>query len=769
MESVFKKLSYVLGLAAIGAFLGLVVFAANLEIKDFDLWLHLKMGEFIVHHQYVPDVDVLSCSIAGKPWVNHEWLFQVIAYLFFNSWGAEGLISMQVVVVVLTFLILLFLGYSKERQSGIVFLLLLSMLIYQMRFTIRPDIFSLLFFALYIYVLALHIDKRWSVYLLFFVQLLWTNFHGFFFFGPFIVLVGLGAEMLKRYVKLPWEWNTTGRLTNDEYKRLQWIFGLVILASFVNPLTFKGAWYPIGVLSNLGGDSKIFFKYIQELKPPITFENVFSLGHYGYYKLLIILSLFSFIFNRRKIDIGDFIIWLIFLLVSLVAVRNLVFFSFVAYLVCMTNFSSISLSSVIPLRFTHPKFQHLTSSLAKIVLILWMVSYGLSLSARTYFDFEKYELKSEFGGITQRNYPDKAADFLIANKIKGNFFNDFNSGAYLIGRCFPNIKVFIDGRTEVYGAAFFKDYQKMWKEGDEALLKQAVGRYNLTGALLNSTHEPINEKTLSFFYKNPDWALVYFDYDAVIFLKNTSENKSVINKFRIDLNRWKTKEMDLLRLGSRAVVPYQHLNRAFTLESLGFDKAAFKEIEETLKVSPAYIEPYKLMGKIYGKKDDNKKAFENFRIAAMFAQGDYETRINLGLAYEKLNDPGNAVKQYDLLTKRNPKNSKAFFMLARVLAKTKQYNRALEALMRGYHLSPKSFSELVEIADIILEGKDSDFPPEVKELLLLTKKDLVRVHNERGIKYHKEGRIKEAKEEFQKGLKIDPASQELKKNLKLLD
>ena len=26
----------------------------------------------------------------------------------------------------------------------------------------------------------------------------------------------------------------------------------------------------------------------------------------------------------------------------------------------------------------------------------------------------------------------------------GNFFNDFNSGAYLVGRAFPKIKVFID-------------------------------------------------------------------------------------------------------------------------------------------------------------------------------------------------------------------------------------------------------------------------------------------------------------------------------------
>jgi hypothetical protein len=68
-----------------------------------------------------------------------------------------------------------------------------------------------------------------------------------------------------------------------------------------------------------------------------------------------------------------------------------------------------------------------------------------------YYDFDKFERKMEYGGVSLRNYPYKAADFLVANKIKGNFFNDFNSGAYLLGRASPDIKVFIDGRTEVYG------------------------------------------------------------------------------------------------------------------------------------------------------------------------------------------------------------------------------------------------------------------------------------------------------------------------------
>ena len=68
----WKNVSYYFGLISIFVLFGLVVMAANIEIKDLDLWLHLKMGEIITQSKHVPDVDILSCTIAGKPWVNHE-------------------------------------------------------------------------------------------------------------------------------------------------------------------------------------------------------------------------------------------------------------------------------------------------------------------------------------------------------------------------------------------------------------------------------------------------------------------------------------------------------------------------------------------------------------------------------------------------------------------------------------------------------------------------------------------------------------------------
>ena len=83
----YKRLSYLFGLYTLLVLFGLAIFMANVEIKDFDLWLHIKMGQFIVQNGYVPSVDVLSATMAGKSWVNHEWLFQVIVYSVFHKWA----------------------------------------------------------------------------------------------------------------------------------------------------------------------------------------------------------------------------------------------------------------------------------------------------------------------------------------------------------------------------------------------------------------------------------------------------------------------------------------------------------------------------------------------------------------------------------------------------------------------------------------------------------------------------------------------------------
>jgi hypothetical protein len=703
-ERFWKNLSTTIGWASIAVLFALITFSSSLEIKDLDLWLHLRMGYWIFHHGFVPNYDVLSCTIPGKPWVNHEWLFQVLVYLIQKTYGFNGLISMQSFVVALTFLILLFLGYSRERQWLMVFTLLMALMVYQTRFTIRPDIFSLLFFVLYIYILSLHTSKRWSIYALVVLQILWSNMHGFFFFGPLLVGVGILSEFIKRRLPLPYEWNTVGRLDDGEYGSLKKIFPLLILASCVNPLTFQGAWYPLSVFFHLAGDNKIFFDNILELQKPITAANVFT-NQYSYYKILIIISTLSFVFNRRKIDISSFLVWVIFLGFSLAAIRNLIYFAAAAYMVTMVNVISISWENLVPLRFLSAKYKYLTGILCKLALMFWMANFALQISTDGYFDFDTYSRKSEFFGVSKRLYPYKGVDFLLRNHIKGNFFNDFNSGAYLVGRVSPNIKVFIDGRTEVYGAKFFETYQKIWKDGNEKIFADFDHKDNITGAFLNNAHQDIPWTVLKMFHSFKNWSIVYLDYDAVIFLKQTPYNKPFIDKFSVDLKKWKTKPMDLIRLGVKRIDPFPFTSRAYILEGLGADEAAIVELRDALHVAPDDSTAYKILARIFKDRKDYSKAFEYYRLWAIYAPGDVQARLGLAIAYENLKYYNEAINQYQRVLYASPKNVQGYLGLARSYAQLGQDKKALDMLGSAQRLSPIDKVDVQKIHDIINNKK----------------------------------------------------------------
>ena len=436
-----KKINFVSTYVAIAVLFFLVALSSSIEIKDLDLWLHIASGRYILAHHQIPSIDVFSCTLAQKPWINHEWLFQVIVYSIHKFWGPDGLINMQVGVVLINFGLLLFLAYGREARhpqeilrSGFqgkclaipITLLLLILLVYETRFTIRPDIFSLLFLTLDVVILWRYLDRGWSLWAVMVIQILWTNMHGFFIFGPLIFGMAFLSQEIKKRVPLLFEWNTVEVFDEKEYRQLKKIFCVAILACLVNPCFIKGALYPLQVIFSLSGDSKIFFAHIGELERPIQLAKLFSFDEYPQYKLLIIFSSLSFVVNYRKINLTTFVLWVVFLLFSLSAKRNIVFFSLIAYFVFLENVRYFSWEQIMPASFNARRVQWVGSLAFKIFIIVWMLNDIQDSSTRGYFDFDKFERKSEYHGVSLRDFPFKAVDFLVDNRIDGNFFNDFN-------------------------------------------------------------------------------------------------------------------------------------------------------------------------------------------------------------------------------------------------------------------------------------------------------------------------------------------------------
>jgi len=221
------------------------------------------------------------------------------------------------------------------------------------------------------------------------------------------------------------------------------------------------------------------------------------------------------------------------------------------------------------------------------------------------------------GGFSKIAYPEGAVDFLLENNIRGNIYNEFNSGAYIIGRCYPQLKVFIDGRTEVYGGSFFKKHVDISK-GNIKLFDEQLNNYEINVVLLNSVLYEIPKSILRHLYKKNNWILVYFDEFAVVFLKDRQENIDIIDRFKIDLNKWQVKKADLEKIGSQKVVPYSYINRAYTLYTLRLYDQAIQEAREAIRVKSDSLDAHKLLGTIYYGQRSYAEAFRYFNIATLF-------------------------------------------------------------------------------------------------------------------------------------------------------
>ena len=227
-------------------------------------------------------------------------------------------------------------------------------------------------------------------------------------------------------------------------------------------------------------------------------------------------------------------------------------------------------------------------------------------------------------------------------------------------------------------------------------------------------------------------------------------------------NAWKASSADLKQAGldNISIDEYRGgLGMAFGYED---EIAPAKTLHTFAKTHPAL----KLIGGIYGKMKDYRKAFENLRIAAMFSPRDKKIRHNMALAYYDLGEYQYAIEQYKKILNVWPQDPKGYYQLARTYIKDKQYDNAVTIVKKGIKLDPKAFEDILKVGDLFLKEKQYPQAREVYAQAFGAKQRADLVHFKIGMVYLKMGDTLNAREEFQKGLAINPKNDQLKKKLK---
>jgi hypothetical protein len=335
-----------------------------------------------------------------------------------------------------------------------------------------------------------NINRLWLLPLL---MMLWVNLHGGFAIGFILLVITFGSEVLK------WLANISHA---DNRNRVLWLgaAGLLCAAAvMVNPYGPQMLAYPfrtvsIGALQN----------FIQEWQPPNFHEREAQV-----FIVLWLVTLGAVSYSGRRLDLTDFFLFATFTALALVARRNIAVFAVVAAPILMTHADAAL--AALQIRWPRLKLDNtprplrpptlvLNWALLLLVLAASLLKISLPLSPNT--------VQTAIAATA----PVGAANYLKAHPVPGRLFNSYNYGGYLIWALYPNMLVFMDGRTDLYDDAFLNEALNVFFTGSgwQALF----ARYNISAVLVEA-----KAPLATILLKQPDWAIRYRDHNSVVIVK----------------------------------------------------------------------------------------------------------------------------------------------------------------------------------------------------------------------------------------------------------
>jgi hypothetical protein len=179
---------------------GLLVFSVAIFalhrafLIDPDTYWHIATGKWILSERAFPRHDIFSHTAAGQPWVNVEWLAQLILFSIYDWFGWRGLVLLCGLVIALTFVLLYVLLARELRPAAALLAAAVSFAFASNHFLARPHLLTFPIIVVWTAFVARACDenRRPSLWLLP-LMVLWANLHGGFTLG-LVLAAGFGLE-----------------------------------------------------------------------------------------------------------------------------------------------------------------------------------------------------------------------------------------------------------------------------------------------------------------------------------------------------------------------------------------------------------------------------------------------------------------------------------------------------------------------------------------------------------------------------------------------
>lgn len=605
-------------------FILILVFYSSLLIHKIsfhtdDLGRHLMNGKMILSGQFdILTKDVYSYMEPDTPYFNDHWLSGIVFYLLYLVFGFNGLIVFTAVFMLSAFALIFWVALKRANFWLVAALSIPVILILQERTDVRPEIFSYLFTAIFIYLLfdlEEHPEHN-RVFWLAPLQLLWVNLHTFFIVGPTLV----GGFLFEKIILN--RKNFRGDLL---IKKLTLLFIALVGVNFLNPNGTLGALRPITRFF----DERIWVTedqpllYVLEIRPVEDISALVAVP-------LFFIALTSFLFCLRRRPKPIFSVFAVIGTIagSAAIIRTLPFFGLIFLLVVSENLNWAFLNMWNRLRQMRPivvRYIQFISSGTMIGALLLLLFFGI---------FGKVSKFNEFGlGLVPRS--NDAAIFFKEQNLHGPIFNSPAIGSYLIWHFFPREKVFIDNRhADTYSASLINAYRLAVSSEEVWYKLLELEKFN---SIIFFPYDDIfnARQFLARRMQDPDWAVVYADNNASILLRNNKKNLDKIKKFQITKDNVGEKMRYLLESSDID----DNIAAADIFNLTGRGDSALEIFQEVVLREPRNSKIWRIMGETAVLRNNEKSdilAVIYLERAISLGQKNAGAYTYLGLAYFRL-------------------------------------------------------------------------------------------------------------------------------------
>ena len=467
---------------------GLLAMTAR-NATDPHLWWHLRTGQRIVETGHIPHTDSFSFTRTGHAWVSHEWLTEVVFYELWKHGGPAVLIVFSAIVTTAGFMLLYLrcLRWQGKRHwaaAATAFGALAS----APSWGVRPQMFTFAMASLLLWLVETGEDRPKLLLWIPPLFLLWLNLHAGFALGPALLLAyGIGLIVETAVGSEPWS------KTRPIFLR---IVILILACLALVPLNPSGAElyrYPFDTLRSSGMRS-----FIGEWFSPDFHQSLYQPFLLAWLLLLTVLA------SSRARPKGRVLIPLILTsFAALDAVRHIPIFVLVAIPV---------LAAALPMARTDRTSSRFRPLFNLSVVVLMA---GFAIVRLTGLAHNQTRREAE-------QYPQKAVAFLRASPEPGRIFVYYDWGGYAIWTLYPEYRVFLDGRADLYGDDLLRQFKT-------AVQLRNGWRGVLDGWKVETVLLPPSCALTQALLLDPHWRTAYSDSKAIILIRTQPalENASV--------------------------------------------------------------------------------------------------------------------------------------------------------------------------------------------------------------------------------------------------